>query len=265
MGTPKERTKSFVFILNERWKLPEPTWQDVSIERLSSVVSQPACNLFYDIKLKAVVQSEQRASESTETTCWMVELARIFTMTEYLKNPIFDALRALTGVDPPKFTLGVISTGDLSEDDQIALQCWCVNNVEPYWATGLSLMDAADSIVDEAIGNNNIVTEEVSNNYDRLQLFIEHKIKDLGYELAQISFASDFKKYTMCDGLKKKNTVAGYEHFGCHEWGCGHCKNRRNRNHHPMPVLPIAPMKFGDGRGHIFTIKIDQHAEPYTE
>jgi len=71
-------------------------------------------------------------------------------------NPLTDALRAITGVEPPSYTLGAYSAQDLEEDDVMALQDWCSDNARPEWSTGIGIFEAAELMVSEAVDNANI-------------------------------------------------------------------------------------------------------------
>lgn len=77
-------------------------------------------------------------------------------MEEKTKNPLFEALLAITGEKPPEFVKGKFATTDLNGRELDKLQDWCVDNARPSWSTGLGIMEAADTIVIEAIGNGNI-------------------------------------------------------------------------------------------------------------
>jgi hypothetical protein len=41
-------------------------------------------------------------------------------------------------------------------DEVIDLQDWCSDNAQPDWATGLSMIEAAELIVSQALDNDNI-------------------------------------------------------------------------------------------------------------
>lgn len=71
-------------------------------------------------------------------------------------NPLSDVLRAMTGKEPPGYTRGHYYTSQLSDEDSERLQHWCSDNANPYWTTGIGLMDAVDAIIGEAVGNGNI-------------------------------------------------------------------------------------------------------------
>lgn len=75
------------------------------------------------------------------------------------KNPIRAVLKAMTGVRPPSFVKGY-SFRDLDDKQAEELQNWCAANVRPKWLTGIGLMEAAESQVDEAVVNGNIPGSE---------------------------------------------------------------------------------------------------------
>ena len=70
-------------------------------------------------------------------------------------DPLFEALQCLTGVTPPAYVRGLFNSSELG-DDVMALQDWCCNHARPAWSTGIAILDAADNIVSEAVGNANI-------------------------------------------------------------------------------------------------------------
>lgn len=71
------------------------------------------------------------------------------------EHPFREALRALTGKEPPSFVQGHSDAG-LTDAQKMQLQDWCSQNANPRWATGLSIYEAAEMIVSEAVGNANI-------------------------------------------------------------------------------------------------------------
>lgn len=75
-----------------------------------------------------------------------------------IKDPVREVLKSLTGKEPPEFVKGY-NFKNLTDHQIILLQNWCVDNVEPRWACGISLMDAAEIFVAEAVGNANIAEE----------------------------------------------------------------------------------------------------------
>jgi len=73
-------------------------------------------------------------------------------------DPIRDVLHAMTGENPPTFVKGYGFKG-LSDAQMQELQDWCAIHVRPVWLTGIGLMDAAESQVEEAVSNGNIPPE----------------------------------------------------------------------------------------------------------
>lgn len=82
-----------------------------------------------------------------------------------VKRPLREALQALCQATPPDFIQGQLSSTELTDPQILALQDWCSMKANPEWSTGIALMDAADSIVEEALNNGNI---EVDNPPRRL-------------------------------------------------------------------------------------------------
>jgi hypothetical protein len=74
----------------------------------------------------------------------------------YSERPNYfrDALKAIIGKYPPMM-VPPYSTSAMG-DEVIELQDWCADNARPQWATGLSMIEAAELIVDQAIENANI-------------------------------------------------------------------------------------------------------------
>jgi hypothetical protein len=85
-------------------------------------------------------------------------------MTEYTygrpENPLADVIESITGKRPPLDTTGAYSFTDLSQSDQSWLQDWCSDNCEPYWGTGLGVIEAAELIVRLAVENANIPAKD---------------------------------------------------------------------------------------------------------
>lgn len=72
-------------------------------------------------------------------------------------NYFQEAIQTIIGGAPP-FEVppyGVQGMGD----EVIALQDWCADNARPPWATGLSMIEAAELIVNQALENANIKRE----------------------------------------------------------------------------------------------------------
>ncbi len=74
------------------------------------------------------------------------------------KSPFKEALRTLIGKRPPAFVRGYSARG-YTDAELIKLQDWCATNARPAWATGLSMIEAAELIVAGAVENNNIHPE----------------------------------------------------------------------------------------------------------
>lgn len=74
-------------------------------------------------------------------------------------DPIRGALRAITGRTPPKWLKGY-STNFGTDAQRIALQDWVNEKPRPFWSTGIGILDAADTLVDEAVANANIPPPE---------------------------------------------------------------------------------------------------------
>jgi hypothetical protein len=73
-----------------------------------------------------------------------------------VKDPLYDALAALTRAKPPEMVKGMHSTDELTDEQFSELQDWASNHVIPHWSTGLGLIDAAEILVKSAIENANI-------------------------------------------------------------------------------------------------------------
>lgn len=76
-------------------------------------------------------------------------------VTQEPHNYFQEALELLVGkpcpIQVPRF-----GTEGLSDKDVSSLQDWCSSNARPRWATGLSMMEAAELIVEGALENANI-------------------------------------------------------------------------------------------------------------
>lgn len=73
-----------------------------------------------------------------------------------VESPLLEALRALTGEEPPGFVVGVYDCDDLEDERVEELQEWCSLNARPEWSTGVGVLEAAEAIVREAEANANI-------------------------------------------------------------------------------------------------------------
>ena len=78
---------------------------------------------------------------------------KVSTLPEH-PNYFREALRAVVGLYPP-LVVPPVGAKDMG-DEVIVLQDWCSDNARPRWATGLSMIEAAELIVDQAIENANI-------------------------------------------------------------------------------------------------------------
>lgn len=72
------------------------------------------------------------------------------------ENPLAEAIEAIVGERPPLETTFAWKWDDLSECDKRWLQDWCSERARPHWATGLSMIEAAELIVEQACENANI-------------------------------------------------------------------------------------------------------------
>jgi hypothetical protein len=69
-------------------------------------------------------------------------------------NYFREALKAIIGRYPP-ILVPPYGTSEMG-DEVIDLQDWCSDNAQPSWATGLSMIEAAELIVIQALDNDNI-------------------------------------------------------------------------------------------------------------
>lgn len=92
--------------------------------------------------------------ESQNLLCEM-KMSREHTY-ETPENPLADAIEAIVGERPPIETAFAYRWNDLSEADKHWLQDWCSERARPEWATGLSMIEAAELIVEQACENANI-------------------------------------------------------------------------------------------------------------
>jgi hypothetical protein len=74
-------------------------------------------------------------------------------------HPIREALKGLVRKEPPDFVKGY-DLKQLTDQQMLALQDWCSLNVRPQWATGLSVIEAAELMVAGAVENGNILSAE---------------------------------------------------------------------------------------------------------
>jgi len=86
-------------------------------------------------------------------------------MKPYLK----EALEAVVGIPCP-FTLPQRSFSELNGSRLVTeIQDWCAIHSRPGWATGLSMMEAAELIVEQAIENANIRIEDERRTSDAIR------------------------------------------------------------------------------------------------
>lgn len=71
------------------------------------------------------------------------------------EHPFREALQFVVGKEPPAYVKGFGIEG-LTDSQLTELQDWCSLNARPEWATGLSMIEAAELIVKGAIENGNI-------------------------------------------------------------------------------------------------------------
>jgi len=74
------------------------------------------------------------------------------------ENPLQEALEAITGKFPPaELDLdGIRHASELDDARSESLSDWCTQNARPHWATGDSILEAAELIVLRAQENANI-------------------------------------------------------------------------------------------------------------
>lgn len=72
-----------------------------------------------------------------------------------VESPFRDALAAVTGKEPPDYVRGY-HFYHVDEGRQDELHSWCALNARPTWATGTSMIEAAELIVAGAVENGNI-------------------------------------------------------------------------------------------------------------
>lgn len=78
-------------------------------------------------------------------------------MADVIQSPFAEAIESIIGVPPPFDLSGVFYSHEIDDENFIKLQDWCSLHARPAWATGISMVDAADHIVKEAVANSNIV------------------------------------------------------------------------------------------------------------
>lgn len=75
-------------------------------------------------------------------------------ITQDQPNYFREAIKTVVGKYPPML-VPPFGSKDMG-DEVMELQDWCSENARPAWATGLSMIEAAELIVDQAIENANI-------------------------------------------------------------------------------------------------------------
>lgn len=79
-----------------------------------------------------------------------------------VEHPLREALKVLMGgKEPPKYVQGY-DYSNLTDDQHTHLQDWVNMNLPGTiaWSTGIGVIDAAEHIVEEAVGNANIPPKE---------------------------------------------------------------------------------------------------------
>jgi hypothetical protein len=74
-------------------------------------------------------------------------------------NYFKEALEAITGKKCP-MRVPRFGSSRMNDENQMKLQDWCVQVAQPPWATGLSMIEAAELIVKGALENGNISRNE---------------------------------------------------------------------------------------------------------
>jgi hypothetical protein len=77
------------------------------------------------------------------------------------RSPFRSTLESITGKLPPMDLSGVYCFNDIENPEtQDAIQDWASVNANPHWATGLSMIEAAELIVEQAVENRNILSKD---------------------------------------------------------------------------------------------------------
>lgn len=76
-----------------------------------------------------------------------------------VESPLYEILRDMCNLLPPPYInlVGVYQSSELDDDTFSDLQVWCAANSSVEWLVGISMIEAADTMVDEAIKNGNII------------------------------------------------------------------------------------------------------------
>lgn len=122
-----------------------------------------------DDPVRGTVRLKVRANASSKAVCDTHEHFGKYVVVLYGESkracqvpfaepaPLREALYALTLSEPPDFITSQWWLGELLQSQVEELQAWCVNHARPSWATGLSIMEAAERLVQEALDNGNLV------------------------------------------------------------------------------------------------------------
>ncbi|MDP2683507.1 MAG: hypothetical protein Q8P20_00465 [bacterium] len=114
-------------------------------------------------KRKWWLEAEKIATQTQEWSDWKNENglknASLGYDCELVNNcvlsPLTEALYAITGVNPPIYTYGIFSISEL-ENRIKELQEWCEENANPPWASGTSILNAAELLINSAVTEFNI-------------------------------------------------------------------------------------------------------------
>lgn len=81
-------------------------------------------------------------------------------MTTRRAHPLFEALQAMFGKDPPEFTKNVDSVWQIKTKDFVVLEAWMQEELErcklPCWIDALSLYEAIHAAIAEAMTNGSL-------------------------------------------------------------------------------------------------------------
>lgn len=88
-------------------------------------------------------------------------------------DPFRDALKAMTGVEPPDFVSGY-NAGGLDDKELSELQDWAADAVKPTYFTGIGLIEAAEDQVAEAVSNGNIPPNPQVNRAEQIEKQLVH-------------------------------------------------------------------------------------------
>lgn len=75
-----------------------------------------------------------------------------------VKHPLREALVAITGCIPELILCpdGAYDLCDIPKGHLLHLQDWCSDHARPEWATGISILEAAEDLVIDAVNNGSI-------------------------------------------------------------------------------------------------------------